>query len=112
MYDISKNRYRELKYFCLQYKEMKAMIKWLQEKDAGKGIDPTADTAVPLADYIKASRLIEKTAFDTDEKLGSMVLKSVTEDVSLSRISLPSNKNPMDDLRHKFFYLLDKRKGL
>lgn len=112
MYDISKNRYRELKYFCLQYKEMKAMIKWFQEKDSGKGTDPTADIAVPLADYIKASKLIEKTAFDTDEKLGSIVLKSVTEDVALSRIGMPHNKVLMDDLRHKFFYLLDKRKGL
>ena len=109
MYDISKNRYRELKYFCLQYKEMKAMIKWLQEKDAGKGTDPTADTAIPLADYIKASRLIEKTAFDTDGRFGDLILRSVTEDVSISRVCCADG---FDDLRHKFFYLLDKRKGL
>lgn len=112
MYDISKNRYRELKYFCLQYKEILDNIKRLRSQGIKEDYDPTANIAVPLADYINASRLIEKTAFDTDREFGDVILKSVTEDVPLSAITMPCSKDRIDDLRYKFFYLLSERKGL
>ena len=110
MYELSKYRYRELKYFCLQYGEMLEEIKKLSVKGYSDGHDDiTANTAVSLADLIRAYTLIEKTAYDTDGRFGGLILRSVTEDVSVSRVCCTDG---FDDLRHKFFYLLHENKGL
>lgn len=88
-YELSAHRYRELKYFCLQYPEMKRTLEELTEIDGyAKAIeDPTSKIAVLVVDYQSAIKLIETTAYDTERFLGDKVLEVVTKDIPWDRLA-------------------------
>ncbi len=110
-YDISKHRFKELKHYCLQYPEWKAMCDILDGPWPSNGHnDPVSKIAILRADYSKAMELIEMTALATSEKYASYILKSVTEDIPLSKIGLDTVV--LDAYRRKFFWLLSQRKGV
>lgn len=111
-YTLSAHRYRELKHFCLQYYEMKDRVRRLSEKlYADTEIDLVGDTATELVNLIQGIRLIETTAIATDRVYAKYIFKSVTEDVSFSKLGILADKGEFDDLRSKFFWLLSERKG-
>lgn len=96
-YELEKNRFRELKYFCFQYPKWK---RDLVER--------------PLEDQVDIERamwLIEKTARDTCNDLYEYVLKMACYDISYSVLRPPVDNYTFSYYMHKFYWLLSHRKG-
>ena len=115
-YWLSKNRYYELKHFCLQYKEwqelyLRVLSQTLNEKD-----DPTGEYAALAADLEWAMHLVKDTALGTDKVLGPFILDHVingTNYVKLYTVDhIPCGKDLFYALIRKFFYILSIQKGL
>lgn len=124
-YWIDKNRYYELKYFCLQYPLWK---KEYEELDGyyGRPIgaevysrlnevnDPTSKTVETKSIYFNRMFLLERTAIDADPYLASYILKGVTEGHSYnylkSRLGIPCGRDMYYDRYRRFFWLLSKSK--
>ena len=107
MYELPVHRYRELKHFCLQYRDMKEELSRLSGFKIGDSkSDVTSEVATKIADLIYATELIETTARDTSYGYGDLILKAVTEDLCLSELDFDNT------LIHKFFFLLSERKGV
>lgn len=119
-FEISRERYRELKYFCRQYPEKKQKLADARSlsgvsmdgmphgTDVG---DPTARRAERALRYAADVRLIEQTAADAAPGFSRELLRNVTEGVPWEY--LPSTDCPRRafyDARRKFFWLLDQRK--
>lgn len=113
-YGLKPHRYRELKHFCLQYLDMKAELESIVERDGYliRHHDPTSALAIREAELKNALKLIETTAYDTERFLGDKVLKMVTEDVNPKGLTMPIVRECMEELRRRFYFLLDKRKGV
>ena len=104
MYELSRNRYKEMKHFCLQYPEMKERLQNLTEKFKMRGIDPTGEQAAEITDLQHAVKLIETTAFDIGKFPGEEILKTVTEDLPRGEVC--------EFYIRKFYWLLSERKGV
>lgn len=124
-YGISKNRFLELYYWCLQYGEWKDELKYRTDTLRSREIngmpashsmeDPTQQLAVRRAMLEQKCRLIEQTAIEADPDIYQYLLKAVTEeDVTYqylkSMMDIPCGKDMYYDRRRKFYWLLDKRK--
>jgi len=87
-YWIGKDRYFELKYFCLQYKN------W-ERSD-------------------KRTRMIEDCIAGLRDDIGPFILIAVTEGLSYSQLlkeySIRDDKDEYYDAFRKFFWLLDKKR--
>lgn len=122
-YKISKNRFRELYYFCLQYDEW---IEELQEKrKALKGMqytgiptsgtpgNPTEKIAIECAELSKRCELIVEAAKMADPELYEYIIYAVTnEGVTFKFLkaqkNIPCESDRYYDRRRKFYYFLDK----
>lgn len=104
MYELSRNRWKELKHFCLQYPEWRRRYLELYGHP-GTGDDPTGEEAAKRADYIWAMSLIETTAADTDKDYSWYIFLAVTGMAKKCR-DIP------DEYYRRFFWLLSIRKGL
>ena len=119
-YDISKERYRELYYFCQQYKEKKERLKDCYSigspslSDTPKGgctsdvVARQAENAMKLEKDIEA---LEQCAVAADPEIYQYVIKSVTEGVKYEFLKVPASRKKFYRARRKFFYLLDQKKG-
>lgn len=123
-YWIDKNRFYELKYFCLQYPL------WKYAYNALDGIrvssfDLTNTKATPDTDilgsimdertlYLGRMELVEKSAREADPYLASYILKAVTEGHSFNylkaRLEIPCSRDTYYDRYRRFFWLLDQAK--
>lgn len=125
-YGISKNRFRELYYWCLQYDEWLDELKY--KTDTVKSIeitdmpvvhcgsDATQRLAIRRAQLEKNCELIEQTAIEADPNIYQYLLKAVTnEDVTYRYLrmimGIPCGKKMYYDRRRKFYWLLDQRKN-
>lgn len=119
-YWVSKNRFYELKYFCLQYPEWK---KRCEEIDGIRGraidsiysrlnspSDPTSKTVEMRSMYFERMEVIEKAAIEADPYLASYILKAVTEGLSYTylktKLDIPCSRDTYYDRYRKFFWLL------
>lgn len=118
-YDISKNKYRELKYFCLQYKEKKDRLKSMCHISAvqitgmphGSSIsNPTATQGEGIAQLKKDIEVIEQTAIEVSSEFYQYILENVTKDVPWEYLDIPMSRRSFYRLRRKFFYNLSARK--
>lgn len=119
-YEISKERYLELKHFCKRYAEMQLEIASARGLDAvsndglphGNGkADPTArkaDRALKLSTDV---RIIEDAAREADPLNWCALLKNVTEGTSYEYQPVCCGRRQFYESRRKFFWLLDKKKG-
>jgi hypothetical protein len=123
-YGISQNRYRELKYFCLQYEEWKTQLQYSIE--AVKSIqissmpgshtvaDTTAVLAIKRVELEKKCRLIEQTALEADCDIYQYILKAVTQDITFNYLQMmmdiPCGHNYFYKAKKRFYALLDKNK--
>ena len=100
-YWIPRNRYYELKYFCLQYPHFKELI-------ARKDI--TSDIREGC---MKAIYIIESSVCDVNCNFPDILLKSVTEGTTYKKLkcNVPTEEEFFDAYR-KFFYFLSKKKGV
>lgn len=121
-YWISKHRYYELKYFCLQYPM------WKKAHEALDGLricsydlvyisttevdDPTGNCVEERSIYLDRMKTVEKAARDADPYLASYILKAVTEGRSYNYLKtildMPCSRDMYYDRYRRFFWLLDK----
>lgn len=121
-YWVDKNRFYELKYFCLQYPT------WKKRYEEIDGLccpatdlvysrlntpgDPTAKTVEMRSIYFERMEMIEQAAIKADPYLASYILKAVTEGYSYTylkaRLEIPCSRDMYYDRYRRFFWLLDK----
>ncbi|GLB33071.1 hypothetical protein LAD12857_49940 [Lacrimispora amygdalina] len=126
-YGISKNRFWELYYWCLQYGEWKDELKYKTDTVGAMEItdmptsrntgDATQQLAIRRTMLEQNCRLIEQTAIEADPDIYQYLLKAVTEeDVTFRYLKLimeiPCGKDMYYDRRRKFYWLLDKRRKM
>lgn len=117
-YKISKYRYRELKYFCMQYDEKKQRLAALRGLGAvtysnephGSGTsDPTAAKAERAQQLARDIELIEQTAMEVDSANHHSLIANVTAtNLPYEYLSPDCGRRQFYEDRQKFFYLLDK----
>lgn len=124
-YYISKERYYELKHFCLQYLEWKRRyydISYYGKDSAVREHIPISGITRPverIADellYFKERMaLIEDAAERTDDILGRRILEAVTQNLSYDTLNarevVPCCRDIWYDLYRKFFYLLSQSRN-
>ena len=123
-YNISKHRFRELYYFCLQYQEWLDELKYKTDDVSSIGITnmPTSHNtnsnverlALRRAQLEEKCKILEQTAIEADETLYQYIIKAVTnEGVSYNYLkmvmNIPCCKNVWYDRRRKFYYLLSEK---
>ena len=118
-HNISRAKYNELKYFCMQYHEKKQKL----ENDYGfkatvndgmpKGNtsgDSTAQEAVRNAMLWDDIRLIEETARKAAPEIHKWILKNVTEGTPYEWMDVPVGRRQFYEYRRYFFYLLAQKR--
>ncbi len=120
-YWISRNRYYELKHFCLQYPEWKRELSNLSSIknqtvitptifSSGTFSNPTADCAEKMIFLKERIGMIEKAAHDAEPDLANYILKGITENLSYTylktKLEIPCCKDKYYELYRKFFWLL------
>lgn len=120
-YGISKNRYKELKAFCLQYDEKKSKIKYeisaTQNDGQPRGHNTrsrTEDQAIENDIYKRDCAMIEEAAIRANPCIWKYILKSVTlglpyefveYDEEMGRIAM--GKTDFNAYRRLFYHYLD-----
>lgn len=124
-YGISRNRFKELYYWCLQYNEWREELKYstdtvraIEITDmpvAHESGDPTQKLAIRRAQLEKNCRMIEQAAIEADPDIYSYILKAVTNEYVTYRHlrlieEMPCGKKTYYDRRRRFYWLLDQKK--
>lgn len=119
-YNISKERYRELKYFCLQYEEWKKQLSLcaslqvpqLTGMPGGKNkiSNPTADAAVKRSELMEKCAFVEQAAIEADAELYPYLLKNVTQGIPYEYMPVPCCRQKFYNVRRKFFYKLSQKR--
>lgn len=122
-YNISKERYRELKYFCLQYPDWKKeltvadTVKAAVAKDEGgthgsAASDCTSELAAKRIELQRKCSVVEAAAVQADDFINQYIIEAVTGDLSYTYLrtvrGIPCGKNQFYEARRKFFYNLSK----
>lgn len=121
---IPRERYYELKHFCMQYPDWKVMLRLLDgmqhpvplndipRTETNEVADPVGDNAVIRASLSKRCDMIESAAKEAGADIYSYVLKGVTEGIPYSvlrmKASMPCCRNEYYDRYRRFFWILDK----
>lgn len=119
---VEKNRYYELKYFCLQYpiwKQAYESLDGLSRRPddlasfkTNKVSDPTSKCAEAKLYYLERMNMVEKVARETDSELCDYILKGVTEGIAYDwlkvKFNIPCGKDTYYKLRREFFWRLNK----
>lgn len=118
-YNISRAKYNELKYFCMQYEEKKREIHnsyglgAVVSDGMPKGNLPgnaVERVAIRNAMLQKDVELIEQTAIEADPDIYQWLLKNVTEGIGYDYLAVPMSRNRFYDSRKYFFYLLAQKR--
>lgn len=120
-YNISGNRYRELKYFCRQYREKQSRLRSMTEigspafdgngGGSGRTSDRTADTAIKRTELQRDLELIEQTAMEADAEIYQYIINHVADGVPVEYLGVPCSRATFYRRKRKFFWLLDKKKS-
>ena len=133
-YNITKERYNELRWFCRQYDKKKrdaaalltvristpAPVTIYKDKReygefmprGGGGVsDPTAQTAEKRDRLLRDVQVIERAARMAADEMAPYILKAVTGNDGIERV-IANTKAPLSygdfrTLRRRFFYILD-----
>jgi len=123
-YGISKNRYRELRAFCLQYPEWKEKEAEILDSgtvpQGGPAVknhisDPTQKKglALILSNVTGKIKLIEDTARDVDVILADYLILNVTTEYNsypdLAKSGMVCSKNNFYRKRRQFFFYLNQK---
>lgn len=118
-YNISREKYNELKYFCMQYEEKKrelykgyglqAAVNDGQPKGNTPG-NPTEQTALRNVALLRDIELIEQTAIEADPNIYQWLLKNITEGIAYEYLNVPMGRKQFYESRRYFFYLLAQKR--
>lgn len=118
-YNISRAKYNELKYFCMQYSEKK------QELHKGYGLNAVVSDGMPKGNLpgnptesqaIRNSMLqmdvdlIEQTAQEADPDIYKWLMRNVTEGIPYEWMDVPAGRRQFYEARRYFFYLLAQKR--
>jgi len=116
---LSKNRYRELKYFCMQYQEWVEELKSINYNLQSYKIDdlpksnnigkPTEELAIRKIKLEKKIKIIKQTAIETSSVLYQELLKNITQGIPYEYLNIPYSRCHFYRIRNLFFNLLDKK---
>lgn len=116
-YGISKEKYRELMYFCMQYEDMKSRIEYgMHSIDSdgqphGSSVgSPTEEQAIRNERYAHNVRIIEEAAKEAAPELYKYILQSVTDGISYDYLDAPCGRHQFYNARRKFFYRLSLKR--
>lgn len=118
-YNISRAKYNELKYFCMQYEEKKREIHNSYGPGAvvsdgmPKGNLPgnaVERVAIRNAMLQKDVELIEQTAMEADPDIYQWLLRNVTEGIPYEWLNVPAGRRQFYESRRYFFYLLSQKR--
>lgn len=124
-YGISRNRFKELYYWCLQYNEWKDELKYKTDTAKSIGVtdmpiahnngNSTQDLAIRRAELERNCRIIEQAVIEADPDIYQYLLKAVTnEGVTyqyLSRVmGMPCGRKFYYERRRKLYWILDQKK--
>lgn len=124
-YGISKNRYKELKAFCMQYEEKKKKIEYGMRGISYDGMpggssltkSPVEQQAMDNARYQKDIEMIEAAAVEANPDIYKYLLKSVTQDLPYEYVMydqelgrIPMCRNDFYGTRKLFYAILHKKK--
>ena len=127
-YYISRERYYELKHFCLQYPEWKRDYKALALKGVrspnleiprvGKTTNQLSKVetdAMAMEELSRHIMLVEATAVVADAEISNYILQAVTEGKSyeymLLNCGIPCSRDTFYKRYRKFFWLLNSVRG-
>lgn len=104
VYELSKYRVKELKYFCLQYGEKRKRLNRLSLNDR---------TGNERDSLIKDISIIEWCASQAGDGIyDDAILKNVTQGIKYEYLGIvPTGRRQFYEARRKFFYLLHTKKG-
>lgn len=117
--DLSKNRYMELKYLCLQFNDMKHELQSLNYglkavvvtgmPSSHKLSNSTEEIAIKKMKLMKKIEAIEQSAIEVDVDIYQYILKAVTEGLPFEYLAIPCGRRQFYEKRRLFFILLDKK---
>lgn len=120
-YWISKERYYELKHFCMQYQEWLEALSNLSSIGARvydqmfidkKYGNPTEKEAEARIFYTDKIEMVERAAIKADKELAYYIVMAVTKGVSYEFLktnhNIPACKDVYFDRYRKFFWILSK----
>ena len=124
-YGISRNRYKELEAFCLQYEEKKSKISRGISAVTNDGMphgnykgNPLEANAIRNVTYQKDCEMIEQAAIAASAEIYPYIIKSVTNDLSYPFIEydealgrIPIGKTEFYATRRLFYHYLDLLKS-
>lgn len=119
-YGLSKSRYLELRYFCLQYGDKRNMVikhayingVGTNEKVQTSNLsDETAKQAIKLVRLKDEIDMIEESAKEAAGVLSDYILESVTKDISYGYLAVPCGERQFYDMKRLFFRVLDEKRG-
>jgi len=120
VYKLSKNRYRELRYFCKQYYEWKDKLKKLSydlksyeltSLPKSSNINkPTELLATEKADLEQKIEIVEQAAKEANPILYQDILKNVVQGIPFRYLNVPCGLRYFYKIRNTFFGILDKKK--
>lgn len=120
-YWISKERYYELKHFCLQYKDWKKILIALDGINSNNLPEffttniypesPVERMVIAREHYTTLIRMVDNAARKADEEIYTFILLAVTENVSCSSLiakyDMPCGKDKFYNSYRKFFWYLN-----
>lgn len=123
-YNISKYRFLELYYFCLQYPEWKNDLKVLtdtvkgigysEKAKGGGGENQTEKLAIKRLELRSKCELVEQAAIEADPDLYPYIISGATRGLTYrylrEREHMPCGRNVYYDRRRRFFWILSRKK--
>lgn len=122
-YQIDRERYGELRYFCLQYPKKKQQLSELLHASpdpcctgsSNSPSDPTTAIAIKRDQLLRECELIEQSVLEAvgggdEDALYQHLLHHVTNGNKSIPGRVPCGRNQFYEYRRKFFFLLDQRK--
>lgn len=118
-YNISRAKYNELKYFCMQYEEKK------RELNSSYGLgavindgmphgsvagNPVEQRAIRNVMLRRDIELIEQTAIEADPSIYKYILENVSEGNPYEYMDVPAGRRQFYEARRYFFYLLAQKR--
>lgn len=124
-YWIDKNRYYELKYFCLQYPLWRRAYElldgmqlcsydlvYVSNSDLS---DVTGKCVEERSIYFERMKTVEQAAIEADPYLASYILKAVTEGHSYNylqtQLNIPCGRDMYYDRYRRFFWILSNSRN-
>ncbi|WP_304508932.1 hypothetical protein [Anaerotignum sp.] len=118
--ELSPNRYRELKYFCRQYREKQSQLRSITELSSpsfggcgggNKTSDRTADTACRRAQLERDIEIIVQSAIEADSEIYPYIITNVVDGVAYEYLDVMCGRRQFYEARRRFFKILSDKKG-